>query len=89
MPTTCWASACATRGRTADAQRAFEKAVALSPGLIAAREELADLYAARTPARDELEQLQVLAGLDRDHVERQVVVALAQARAGHAELGGR
>ena len=31
-------------GRRADAQRAFEKAVAISPGLIAAREELADVY---------------------------------------------
>src|SRR5262252_7866973 len=33
--------------RMADAQRAFEKAVALSPGLSAAREELADVYQAR------------------------------------------
>ena len=42
-----------------------------------------------TPAQsrraDELDQLQVLAGLDRDHVERQIAVGLAQARAGHAE----
>jgi len=72
-------------GRTDQAQRSFEKAVAASPGLIAAREELADLYAARAGRADALDQLQVLAGLDRNRVERQVVVALAQARAGHTE----
>ncbi len=73
------------RGRTTDAQHAFEKAVAASPGLIAAREELAELYARQRRRSDALEQLQVLAGLDRAHVERQIVLALAQARAGHIE----
>ncbi len=72
-------------GRVADAQRAFEKAIATSPGLIAAREELADLYSGQRRRSDALEQLQVLAGLDRSHVERQIVLALAQARAGHVE----
>ena len=33
-------------------------------------------------APNELEQLQVIAGLDRDHIERQVAVGLAHARAG-------
>jgi tetratricopeptide (TPR) repeat protein len=69
----------------ADAQRAFERAVAVSPALGAAREELADLYAAQGKRADELDQLQVLAGFDRDHVERQIAVALAQARAGRTE----
>ena len=64
----------------------FERAVALAPGLIPAREELADLYGSLGRRTDELEQLQVIAGLDREHVERQVAVGLAQARAGHAEL---
>jgi tetratricopeptide (TPR) repeat protein len=73
------------RRRPLEAQRAFEQAVALSPGLVPAREELADLYAAQNRRADELDQLQVLAGLDRDHVERQIAVGLAQARAGHAE----
>jgi tetratricopeptide (TPR) repeat protein len=72
-------------GRAADAQRAFEKAVSMSPGLIAAREELADLYGTERRRSDALEQLQVLAGLDRTHVERQIVLALAQAKAGHIE----
>jgi tetratricopeptide (TPR) repeat protein len=72
-------------GRVGDAQRAFERAVATSPGFFAAREELADLYAKQRRRSDALEQLQVLAGLDRAHVERQVVVALAQAKDGHTE----
>ena len=72
--------------RPVDAVRAFEKAVALSPSLIPAREELADLYAMLGRRADELEQLQLIAGLDREHVERQVAVGLAQARGGHADL---
>jgi tetratricopeptide (TPR) repeat protein len=73
------------RGRTPDAQRAFEHAVSMAPGFIAAREELADLYSAQNRRADELDQLQIMAGLDREHVERQVAVGMAHARAGHAE----
>jgi tetratricopeptide (TPR) repeat protein len=68
-----------------DAQHAFERAVELSPALGTAREELADLYGAQGKRADELDQLQVLAGLDRDHVERQLAVALALARVGRTE----
>ena len=71
--------------RPADAQRAFEKAIAMSPGLIPAREELADLYRTRARRADHLDQLQLLAGLDRNRVEREVVVALAEANAGRVE----
>jgi len=74
------------RQRTADAQRELERALAIAPGLIAAREELADLYADSGRHNEELQQLQVLAGLDRDHAWRQVAVALGQARAGHPDL---
>jgi tetratricopeptide (TPR) repeat protein len=78
---------CARRlQRDAEAQRALERAVALAPALIPAREELADLYAAHGRYNDQIEQLQVIAGLDRDHVERQVAVGLAYARAGHPDL---
>ena len=73
-------------GRPREAQRALEKAVALAPGLIAAREELADLYSSLGRRVDEIAQLEIVAGLDRDRVERQVAVGLAQARAGHPEL---
>ena len=69
-----------------DALRAFERAVALEPGVIPAREELADLYGEMGRGAEELEQLQVLAGLDRDHAARQVAVGMAHARTGHWDL---
>ena len=72
--------------RIVQAVKALETAVSLSPALIPAREELADLYAAQGRRQEELEQLQILAGLDRDRVERQVAVGLAHARAGHGDL---
>jgi tetratricopeptide (TPR) repeat protein len=74
------------QNRLADALPAFEKAVSLSPGLVPAREELADALAALGRRGDELEQLQALAALDRDHAERYVAVGLAQARAGHWDM---
>ena len=74
------------KGRNAEALRAIERAVALEPGLIPAREELADLYATADRRDDQLEQLQLLAALDRDHVARQVAVAMAHARSGHWDL---
>lgn len=72
--------------RSAEAIQSFERAVVLSPGLIAAREELVDLYGASNRHADEIEQLQVLAGLDRQHAEREIAVGLAHARAGHSDL---
>ncbi len=54
-----------------------------SPGLIAAREELADMLAAAGRYVEQLEQLQVLAGLDGRRPERQIAIGLAQARAGN------
>jgi tetratricopeptide (TPR) repeat protein len=68
------------RRRFGEAQQALVKAVALSPGSIASREELADLSASLTRHGDELEQLQVLAALDPDRPERQIAVGLAHAR---------
>jgi len=72
--------------RTTEAMQAFETAVALAPALLAAREELADLYGSAGRHAEELEQLQALASLDREHVERRIALGLAQARAGHEEL---
>ncbi len=66
--------------RPAEARRALEKAVALAPALIPAREELADLYGSLGRRGDQLEQLNVLAGLDRTHVERQIAIGQAHAR---------
>ena len=73
-------------GRLSDAAASFEKAVSLAPGLIAAREELADIYGSTGRRNDEIQQLQVLAGLDGDRIERRVAVGLAHARAGHSDL---
>ena len=72
--------------RAPDAVHAFEKAVAIEPGMLAAREELADLYRALDRRTEELAQLQILAGLDRDRVARQVAVGMAHARAGRWDL---
>ena len=72
--------------RVPDALRALEQAVTLAPGMIPAREELADLYGSLDRHGDALEQLQMIAGLDRDHVARQVAIGLAHARAGHWDM---
>jgi tetratricopeptide (TPR) repeat protein len=72
--------------RNAEAMQAFEKAISIAPGLIPAREQLADLYAASGRLLDELGQLKALAVIDRDHVERQVAVAMAYAKAGNTDL---
>jgi tetratricopeptide (TPR) repeat protein len=66
--------------RRTEAVKAFEQAIAIAPALIPAREELADLYGELDRRSDQLDQLQVLAGLDRPKVERQVAVGLAHAR---------
>jgi tetratricopeptide (TPR) repeat protein len=70
----------------AEAAAALEKAAAIAPALVPAREELAELYSALGRRGDELEQLQLIAVLDRSRPERQIAVALAQARAGQDEL---
>jgi Flp pilus assembly protein TadD len=69
-----------------EALDAFEKSVALAPVAVLPREELADAYGALDRRADEIAQLQVLAALDGDHVERQVALGLAHARAGHWDL---
>ena len=68
------------KGRTTDALKALEKAVALSPALVPAREELADIFNTLDRRTDQIEQLQLLASLDRDHLARTVAIALAHAR---------
>lgn len=68
-----------------DAVEAFERAVTLAPGMIPAREELAALYEQLGRYSNQLEQLQVLAALDSAHVQRQIAVGTAHARAGHPD----
>ena len=74
------------RRRTSEAIDAFQRAVAVAPGHIPAREELADMYGSVERRTEEIEQLQMIASLDREHVERQVALGLAQARAGQEEV---
>lgn len=74
------------KGLTEDAVAALTRAIARAPGMLPAREELADMYAASGRFTEQLEQLQVLAGLDTQRTERQVAIGLAQASAGRAEL---
>jgi tetratricopeptide (TPR) repeat protein len=76
------------RNDPAGAVKAFERAVERSPELVAAREELADLYAASGRHADELEQLQLIASIQRDRPERLVAVGLAYARAAHDARDG-
>jgi tetratricopeptide (TPR) repeat protein len=72
--------------RPIEAIAAFEQAVNREPGSIPSREELADLYETIGKRPQQIEQLQVLAVLDPNHIERRLAVGLAHARAGHAEL---
>lgn len=74
------------QGQADQAVTALEAAVSRAPGMIPAREELADLLAASGRYPEQLEQLQVLAGLDSGHTDRQVAIGLAQARSGKTDL---
>lgn len=74
------------QGQRDEALASLKAAVERAPGFVAAREELADLYAATGRYTEQLEQLQVLAGLDGQRTERQVAIGLAQAEAGRVEL---
>ncbi len=60
---------------------ALEQAVKVSPGLLAAREELAELYRLTGQRVQELRQLQALADADSTQPARRLAIALAQADA--------
>jgi tetratricopeptide (TPR) repeat protein len=69
-----------------DAIHALERAVRIAPSLLAAREELADLYRAQRRPVDEMAQLQALAVLD-NRPARAVAIGLAQSHAGQVDAG--
>ena len=73
-------------GQAAEAVAAFKQAIERSPALLAAREELADMFAADGRATEQIEQLQALAALDGNRAERQIAIGLAQAHAGNTDL---
>ncbi|MDD5720649.1 MAG: tetratricopeptide repeat protein [Candidatus Krumholzibacteria bacterium] len=66
--------------RTDEALAELVRAVTISPALIPAREELADLHALRGRRREEIEQLEALAALDPGRPERLIAVGLAYSR---------
>src|SRR5215831_227115 len=73
------------KGHATEALGELQKAVQLSPGFVAAREEMADLLGSLNRHAEEIEQLDVLAVLD-SRLERRVAVGLAHAKAGHLDL---
>ncbi|MFN7916947.1 MAG: tetratricopeptide repeat protein [Vicinamibacterales bacterium] len=73
-------------GQVDAAVAALQAAVQRGPGLVPAREELADLFAVTGRYADQIEQLQVIAGLDSRQPQRQVAIGLAQAEAGKLDL---
>jgi tetratricopeptide (TPR) repeat protein len=74
-----------TEKRHSDALRALTRAVQLNTSFIAAREELADLYAELGRVRERIEQLEALAALEPGRAERLVAVGLTYARYGRPE----
>jgi tetratricopeptide (TPR) repeat protein len=70
--------------RTRDAERSLRKALDLAPTLLAAREELAELYAALGRRTDRVTELERLLSADASP-GRQIALAQAYADAGQAE----
>lgn len=62
----------------------LQEALSLQPSLVAAREELADIYRTLDRPVDEMRELQSLAALDQQ-VIRVVAIALAEARGGQLD----
>jgi tetratricopeptide (TPR) repeat protein len=71
--------------RDQEALRALMHAVRLNPAFVAAREELADLHAARGERRRAIEQLEAIAALEPSRPERLVMVGLTYATMGQPD----
>ncbi len=67
-----------------EASVSLERAIRLSPGFVAAREELADLYREQGHTGDELLQLRALASLE-PQIERYLALTMGYLRAGRHE----
>ena len=74
------------REELAEARAAFERASAIAPAFIPAREELAELHRLQQQTRDEIEQLDALYALDPTNPERLIAVGRAYLRAGNRDL---
>lgn len=69
-----------------EARGAFERASAIAPAFIPAREELAELHRLQQQSRREIEQLDALYALDPGSPDRLIAVGRAHLRAGNREL---
>ncbi len=65
---------------------ALQRAVRLAPGLMPARETLADLFNDLDRQADRIEQLEALAALEPDRTERYVALAMARAETGRTNM---
>ena len=74
------------RDQLSDARAAFERAIAISPAFIPAREELAELHQLQQQTRQEIEQLNALYALDPNKPERLIAVGRAYMRTGNRDL---
>jgi tetratricopeptide (TPR) repeat protein len=74
------------RDRGREARASFERAIAIAPAFIPAREELADLHRLQQRPREEIAQLDALYALDPNKPERLIAVSRAHLRTGHRDL---
>ena len=74
------------REELAEARAAFERARAISPAFIPAREELAELHRLQQQTRAEIEQLGALYALDPNKPERLIDLGRAYLRTGNRDL---
>ena len=74
------------REELAEARAAFDRASAIAPAFIPAREELADLHRLQQKSRDEIAQLDALYALDPNKPERLLALGGAYLRAGNRDL---
>jgi tetratricopeptide (TPR) repeat protein len=72
--------------KTNEALAALRTAVRLAPGLVPAREELADLYLTLDRRREAIDQLDALRGLEPARPERHIALGLAYSQAGRSDL---
>src|SRR5687768_12977967 len=74
------------REELAEARASFERASAIAPAFIPAREELAELHRLQQHTHAEIEQLNALYALDPTKPERLIAVGRAYLRAGNRDL---
>ncbi|HET9469449.1 MAG TPA: tetratricopeptide repeat protein [Vicinamibacterales bacterium] len=74
------------RNQLDDARAALERAIAISPAFMPAREELAELHRLQERPHDEIEQLDALHALEPNKPERLIALGRAHLRAGSRDF---